>query len=53
MGNILPCFKKQKDNTMNEHLIREVICPTCGVTFLSNYEYNRHIPTCKRLHGDL
>jgi hypothetical protein len=53
MGNIDSCFRNKKDNEINENLIREVICPTCGVTFLSNYEYNKHIPTCKRLYGDL
>lgn len=53
MGNITSCFKEKKENTINDRLITNIICPTCGVTFISNYEYNQHIPTCKRLYGDM
>ena len=53
MGSIISCFR-QKKHTFNDLLITNIICPTCGITFLSNYEYNKHIPTCKRrLNGDL
>ena len=53
MGNITSCFKTKKENTINDHLITTIICPTCGITFVSYYEYNKHIPTCNRLYGDL
>ena len=51
MGN---CCSRNKDKKENEdHLIRDKYCDQCQITFLSNYEYNRHIPTCKRLFGDI
>ena len=51
MGNCFSCMENKKE--YNDHLIREKYCPNCQVTFLSNYEYNKHIPTCNRLYGDL
>ena len=51
MGNIVSCCKKEKE--YEEHLIRDILCERCQVRFLSNYEYNKHIPTCMRVYGDM
>jgi hypothetical protein len=51
MGNIVSCCKKEKE--YEEHLIRDIVCDQCQVRFLSNYEYNKHIPTCRRVYGDM
>ena len=51
MGSIVSCCKKEKEN--DEHLIRDILCEQCQVRFLSNYEYNKHIPTCRRVYGDM
>jgi len=51
MGSIVSCCKKEKE--FNEHLIRDILCDQCQVRFLSNYEYNKHIPTCRRVYGDM
>ena len=53
MGIIISCFKEKKRNTMNDRLITNIICPTCCVSFVSNYEYNKHIPMCNPTYGDL
>jgi hypothetical protein len=55
MGNCCSCFLKENENNsqLNDHLIRDKYCPHCRTTFLSNYEYNKHIPTCPRLYGDI
>jgi hypothetical protein len=36
-----------------EYLIRDIVCDKCQIRFLSNYEYNKHIPTCRRIYGDI
>ena len=51
MGCKLSCFKNKKE--YEEHLIRDIVCDQCQVRFLSNYEYNKHIPTCGRIYGDM
>jgi hypothetical protein len=51
MGSILSCCKKEKE--YEEHLIRDILCERCQVRFLSNYEYNKHIPTCGSVYGDM
>ena len=50
MGCKLSCFKDKKE--YEEHLIRDIVCDQCQVRFLSNYEYNKHIHTCRRIYGD-
>ena len=51
MGNCSSCFKDKKE--YNDRLITYKYCEKCNVTYLSNYEYNRHIPTCNRVYGDI
>ena len=55
MGNCISCFLSENENNqqLNVHLIRDKYCQQCHVNFSSNYEYNQHIPTCKRLYGDM
>ena len=48
----LPCSKENKKE-YNDHLIRDKYCEQCKIIFLSNYEYNKHIPTCNGRHGDI
>ena len=50
MGCTLSYFKNKKE--YEEHLIRDIVCGRCQIRFLSNYEYNKHIPTCGRIYGD-
>lgn len=50
MGGKLSCFKNKKE--YERHLIRDIVCDKCQIRFLSNYEYNKHIPTCGRIYGD-
>ena len=45
MGNCVSCFKDTNDD-YQQRLIRDILCDQCHTTFLSNYEYNKHIPTC-------
>ena len=49
MGSIVSCCKKEKE--YEDHLIRDIVCEQCQVRFLSNYEYNKHIPTCEGTYG--
>jgi len=55
MGNIcsllICCLPDKKE--YQEHLIRERHCYRCEQTYLSNYEYNRHIVECNRMYGDM
>ena len=51
MGNCSSCFREKKE--YNDHLITYRYCQNCKVTFISNYEYNKHIPTCNRVYGDM
>lgn len=62
MGNIcslslccapLCVFCKPDKKEYRDHLIRERHCSGCQYTYLSNYEYNRHIVECNRMYGDL
>lgn len=52
MGTICSCFKQNKKE-FNEHLIRDRYCHKCRQTYLSNYEYNRHIVNCQKIYGDI
>lgn len=50
MGNCSSCFKEKKEyNT----LITNRYCYQCQRTFISNIEYNKHIPSCPKVCGDL
>lgn len=51
MGSIVSCCKKEKE--YEAHLIRDIFCDHCQVRFISNYEYNKHISTCRRVYGDM
>ena len=51
MGNCSSCFKEKKD--YNEYLITDRYCYQCQRTFISNIEYNKHIPTCPKVFGDI
>mgnify|MGYP007008454791 CR=1 FL=1 len=53
MGNICSCFKRDKKNELNNHLIRPIYCDRCKQTYLSNYEYSKHIVRCNLIYGDL
>jgi len=53
MGNLCSCFREKKYEEYNDHLIRHKHCYKCQVTYLSNYEYNRHIVECNSVHGDM
>ena len=52
MGNICSYFTKDKKE-YQDSLIRNIYCPKCRITYLSNYEYNNHIVSCNRINGDL
>ena len=51
MGNCSSCFKEKKE--YNNTLITDRYCHQCQQTFISNIEYNKHIPTCPKVCGDL
>ena len=58
MGQNSSCFQcckreriEQKD--LNVGLMRDRYCYQCRRTFISNYEYNRHIPICEGTYGDM
>ena len=53
MGNLCSCLREKKYEEYNDHLIRHKHCYKCQVTYLSNYEYNRHIVECNSVHGDM
>jgi hypothetical protein len=53
MGNLCCCFKRDKKNELNNHLITNIYCDKCKKTYLSNYEYNKHIVRCNLIYGDL
>ena len=55
MGQTLSCFQccKRKNKDLNVGLIKDKYCYQCRKTFISNYEYNRHIPTCGGIYGDM
>jgi len=53
MGTCFSCLEKQDNNKLNDRLIREFYCPQCQKTYLSNYEYNKHIVNCNKTYGDL
>ena len=46
MGSLLSFCKGKKNTEINNSLIREIYCPKCKITYISNYEYNKHIVTC-------
>ena len=48
----LQCCKKEKKE-LGVGLMRDRYCHQCRRTFISNYEYNRHIPTCGGTYGDM
>ena len=52
MGNCFTCIEKQKVE-YNDHLITDKYCSQCQIRYLSNYEYNKHIPRCNSRNGDL
>jgi len=51
MGNCFSCVKKKDE--YNDCLITNKYCSQCRTTYLSNYEYNKHIVTCNKCYGDL
>ena len=58
MGQNSSCFQCCKRESRNKKelgvgLIRDRYCHQCRRTFISNYEYNRHIPTCEGTYGDM
>lgn len=58
MGQNLSCFhcckKDKKDKKdFNVGLMRDIYCYQCRRTFITNIEYNRHIPTCSSICGDM
>ena len=56
MGNLCSCFKRDKKNELNDlndHLIRAILCDKCKQTYLSNYEYSKHIVRCNLIYGDI
>ena len=55
MGNCC-CFilsHRDEKKELNNHLIRPIYCDRCKQTYLSNYEYNKHIVRCNLITGDL
>lgn len=46
MGNLLCCIKDNKYE--NDHLLGYMYCDKCMNSFLSPYEYNRHIYKCNQ-----
>lgn len=55
MGNIgsFCSFCQPNKKPHQDHLIRERYCYKCQQTYLSNYEYNRHIVECNLIFGDM
>ena len=51
MGNCFTCFKEKK--YYQTPLITDNYCYQCRQTFISNIEYNKHIPTCSKINGDI
>jgi hypothetical protein len=51
MGTCCSCFKEEKE--YHNTLISDKYCFQCQTTFISNIEYNRHIPTCCKINGDI
>jgi len=51
MGNLC-CFQKNKKE-FNDHLIKYCYCQKCKHTYLSTYEYNRHIVRCNLVNDDI
>jgi len=47
MGNICCCVKSKKKD-LEDHLLRYIFCEKCQESFISNYEYNRHIYECNQ-----
>lgn len=46
MGNC--CIKSKDKKEYEEQLIRYMFCDQCQESYLSNYEYNRHIYECNK-----
>ena len=55
MGNVCSVcsFCKQDKKEHLDHLIRDRHCYRCQQTYLSNYEYNKHIVGCNQMYGDM
>ena len=55
MGQNLSCFHccKKDKKELNVGLMRDRYCYQCRRTFITNIEYNRHIPTCSSICGDM
>ena len=55
MGQNSSCFQccNREKKDLGLSLMRERYCYQCRRTFISNYEYNRHIPTCGGTYGDM
>ena len=51
MGICSSCCKEKKE--YHNTLITDRYCYQCQRTFISNYEYNKHIPNCPKIVGDL
>ena len=46
-------LKREDKKELEDHLIRGRHCYKCQITYLSNYEYNKHIIDCNQVHGDM
>ena len=61
MGQNSSCFqccKREKRESGNKKdlgvgLMRDRYCYQCRRTYISNIEYNKHIPTCSGICGDM
>ena len=55
MGQTSSCFQccKREKKDLGVSLMRDRYCYQCRRTFISNNEYNRHIPTCEGTYGDM
>lgn len=55
MGQNSYCFQccKREKKDLGVGLMRDRYCYQCRRTFISNNEYNRHIPTCEGTYGDM
>ena len=50
MGTCFSCLEKNESKTP---LITNKYCYQCKTMFISNYEYNKHIPNFPKIYEDL
>ena len=57
MGQNSSCFqcckRESRKKDLGVGLIRDRYCYQCRRTYISNIEYNKHIPTCSGICGDM